>query len=222
MAVRAQELMSTPRFRCYSSADVVGAELGGALKNVLAIACGISDGIGFGSNARAALITRGAAPFMRAAAWRREQHPPCPPQNACGRFSRLPFCTVVAGLDELTRLAVRCGANPLTLSGLSGVGDLILTCTGDLSRNRTVGLRLGKGESLSEIMASMSAVAEGVLTSKSAYHLAQKMGEDCPIIHGIYRVIHEGAAPLEVVTASMSRPLRPEISHVVAQAAQNN
>ena len=144
VAIRAQELISTNRFRCYTTSDVVGVELGGALKNVLAIATGISDGLGFGSNGRAALITR--------------------------------------GLAELSSLATKCGANPLTLLGLSGVGDLILTCCGDLSRNRTVGIRLGKGEKLEDITKSMNAVAEGVLTSKAAADLAKKMGVDCPVV----------------------------------------
>lgn len=182
VATRVQEMMSTPRFRCYRTHDVTGVELGGALKNVLAIACGISDGLGFGSNGRAALITR--------------------------------------GLDEITRLAVALGASPLTLAGLSGIGDIVLTCTGDLSRNRTVGVRLGKGEKLDHITATMGgAVAEGVLTSRSAHHLAQKMGIDCPVIEGIYRVIHEGADPHDVVTQNMSRPLKAEVDPNVAEAA---
>lgn len=126
----------------------------------------------------------------------------------------------LAGLDELTSLAVRCGANPLTLQGLSGVGDLILTCTGDLSRNRTVGVRLGKGEPLAEINKSMTAVAEGVLTSRAAHHLAQKEGIECPVISGIYKVIHEGANPLEVIAENMSRPLKPEVNPIVAEAAR--
>lgn len=182
VALRAQELLSSPRFRIYTSNDVIGVELGGALKNVLAIACGISDGLGFGNNGRAALITR--------------------------------------GLDELTRLAVKCGANPLTLSGLSGVGDIILTCTGDLSRNRTVGMRLGKGEKLEDIVADMTAVAEGVLTSRSAAKLAEKEGIECPVIMGIYQVIHENADPAQVVQKNMSRPLIPEINPIVASKVQ--
>ncbi|KAL4427998.1 hypothetical protein ABPG75_002087 [Micractinium tetrahymenae] len=182
VAKRVQEMLSTPRFRCYRTHDVAGVELGGALKNVLAIACGISDGLGFGSNGRAALITR--------------------------------------GLDEITRLAVAAGASPLTLAGLSGIGDIVLTCTGDLSRNRTVGIRLGKGEKLEDITATMGgAVAEGVLTSRSAHHLALEKGIDCPVISGIYRVIHEGADPVDVVTQNMSRPLKPEVDRRVAQAA---
>ncbi|CAK0748951.1 hypothetical protein CVIRNUC_001873 [Coccomyxa viridis] len=135
VASRVQDLLSTNRFRCYRTTDVQGVELGGALKNVLAIGCGISDGLGFGCNGRAALITR--------------------------------------GLAEMTRLAVALGAHPLTMQGLAGMGDLVLTCTGDLSRNRTVGIRLGKGEQLKDIIDSMKAVAEGVLTSKSTHQLAK-------------------------------------------------
>lgn len=125
---------------------------------------------------------------------------------------------ITRGLDELVRLAVKCKANPLTLSGLSGVGDLILTCTGDLSRNRQVGMRLGKGEKLDDVIKSMNAVAEGVLTSRSAYHLAQRESIDCPVIRGIYRVINEGANPLEILTENMSRPLKPEVNPLVAAA----
>ncbi|KAL6776141.1 hypothetical protein ACKKBG_A20010 [Auxenochlorella protothecoides x Auxenochlorella symbiontica] len=180
LAQHVQELLSTNRFRCYRTDDVVGVELAGALKNVLAIACGISDGVGFGNNGRAALITR--------------------------------------GLDEITRLAVASGANPLTLAGLAGVGDIVLTCCGDLSRNRTVGLRLGKGEKLEDIVSSLGATAEGVLTSRSAYHFAKKMGIDCAVIEGIYRVVNEGADPVEVVATTMSRPLRAEVDEKVAAA----
>lgn len=181
VAARAQALLSTPRFRCYRTTDVIGVEMGGALKNVLAIACGISDGLGFGNNGRAALITR--------------------------------------GLAEMTRLAVAGGAHPLTMPGLAGMGDLVLTCTGDLSRNRTVGLRIGKGETLQQIMEGMTAVAEGVLTSRSAHSLAKKLGVDAPIIEGIYRVIHENADPKAVCIEVMSRELRPEVDEVTFAAA---
>lgn len=181
VAARIQLLLSTPRFRCYRTHDVAGIELGGALKNVLAIACGISDGLGYGHNARAALITR--------------------------------------GLTEITRLAVALGAHPLTMGGLAGMGDLVLTCTGDLSRNRTVGLRLGKGESLEDITAGMKAVAEGILTSRAAHDLAAKLQVQAPIIDGIYRVIHEKADPVAVVTEVMSRSLRTEVDDEVMAAA---
>lgn len=178
---RVQLLLSTPVFRCYTSADVVGVEMGGALKNVLAIGCGVSDGLGFGANARAALVTR--------------------------------------GLGEMTRLAVARGAHPLTMGGLAGLGDLVLTCTGDLSRNRTVGLRIGAGETLEQIAATMTAVAEGVLTARSAAALARKLGVDCPIIDGIDRVLHEGADARSVVTEVMTRELKAELHDDVLAAA---
>lgn len=182
-AERVQLLLSTPVFRCYTTTDVVGVEMGGALKNVLAIGCGVSDGLGFGANARAALVTR--------------------------------------GLGEMTRLAVARGAHPLTMGGLAGIGDLVLTCTGDLSRNRTVGLRIGAGETLEQIAASMTAVAEGVLTARSAAALARKLNVDAPIIDGIDRVLHEGADARSVVTEVMTRELKPELhDDVVAAAAK--
>ncbi|MEW5296797.1 MAG: hypothetical protein WDW38_007564 [Sanguina aurantia] len=180
IAAQIQMLLSTPRFRCYRTTDVIGVEVGGALKNVLAIACGISDGLKFGNSARAALITR--------------------------------------GLYELTKIAVAKGGNALTCSGLAGVGDLVLTCTGDLSRNRTVGLRLGRGERLADITASMKAVAEGVPTARAAFALARKLGVECPVIEGIYRVVHEGADPAEVVLSTMQRELKPEIEPEVMAA----
>ncbi|GMH35922.1 hypothetical protein BSKO_03790 [Bryopsis sp. KO-2023] len=180
VALRVQQMLSTPRFRCYRTTDVAGVELGGALKNVLAIACGICDGLKYGNNARAALITR--------------------------------------GLNEITRLAVAKGANPLTMGGLAGMGDLVLTCTGDLSRNRTVGLRIGRGESLEDITKCMRAVAEGVLTSRSAHNLSLKLGVDCPIVSGIYRVLHEGANPGQVTLDVMSRALKSEVDEEVMQS----
>jgi glycerol-3-phosphate dehydrogenase (NAD(P)+) len=141
-------------FRVYHSDDVVGVEMGGALKNVMAIACGICDGAGLGTNCRAALITR--------------------------------------GLAEITRLAVARGANPLTLAGLAGMGDLVLTCTGDLSRNRRVGLALGKGQSLDSILAELGQVAEGVMTARSAYNLGKKAQVDMPITREVYAMLYEG------------------------------
>src|SRR5208283_5298709 len=140
VALRVQKTLQTESFRAYTSTDVVGVEMGGALKNCIAIAAGISDGLGFGDNARAALITR--------------------------------------GLAEITRIAVRQGANPLTLAGLSGMGDLVLTCTGELSRNRRVGVELGRGRKLGEVLASLGHVAEGVKTAKSAYDLSLKLSVD--------------------------------------------
>lgn len=173
VARHVQKSLSSERFRCYATTDVIGVEMGGALKNVIAIAVGAADGLGFGYNARAGLITR--------------------------------------GLGELTRLAVKKGGNPLTMQGLAGMGDLVLTCTGDLSRNRTVGIRLGQGETIAHILGSMNAVAEGVLTSRSAHRLAELLGVDTPIISHTYRVVHEGLAPRDALESLMSRPLKDEL-----------
>ncbi|NOY94651.1 MAG: NAD(P)-dependent glycerol-3-phosphate dehydrogenase [Deltaproteobacteria bacterium] len=167
-----QEAFTTDRFRVYSTDDVIGVEVGGAMKNVIAIAAGIADGLGFGHNTRAALITR--------------------------------------GLAEISRLAVNLGAHPLTLAGLSGMGDLVLTATGDLSRNRTVGLRLGRGQSLEEILGDMTQVAEGVKTTRSARDLAAKIGVDMPITETVYAVLYEGLAPRAAVADLMTRPPRAE------------
>jgi len=167
-----QDMISYGTFRAYTSDDVTGVEVGGAVKNVLAIAVGIADGMGLGLNARAALITR--------------------------------------GLREIVRLGVHLGASPLTFAGLSGLGDLVLTCTGDLSRNRQVGLRLGHGESLSAILSSMTMVAEGVKTSRSIHGLSIKCQCDMPISRAVYDVIHEGKRPEEAVASLLDRPLRPE------------
>lgn len=144
-------------FRVYLSTDVLGVEMGGALKNVIAIAAGASDGMGFGTNARAALITR--------------------------------------GLAEIARLAVRMGAEPLTLAGLAGMGDLVLTCSGSLSRNRHVGFELGKGRKLKEVLGEMRQVAEGVRTTKSAFELAKREGVPMPIIEQVYSVLYEEKEP---------------------------
>ncbi len=176
VARRIQELFSTDYFRVYSSLDMVGVQLGGALKNVLAIAAGISDGMGFGDNARAALITR--------------------------------------GLAEMARLGVRCGANPITFAGLAGMGDLVLTCTGSLSRNRHVGLKLGQGLSLEQILAEMNNVAEGVKTAEAAYNMGKKFGVELPISEAVYQVLYEGLHPGKAVKQLMSRPLRTEFGSV--------
>lgn len=167
-----QRLITAPTFRIYSSTDVIGVELGGAAKNVVAIAAGVSDGLGFGHSTRAALITRGAA--------------------------------------EVARLAAKLGGDPRTASGLSGMGDLVLTCTGDLSRNRTVGLRLGKGETLAAIRAEMRMVAEGVHNSITVSALAQKAGVEMPITEQIRQLLHEGKLARQVVGDLMSRPSKPE------------
>jgi glycerol-3-phosphate dehydrogenase (NAD(P)+) len=168
-----QHVFSTKRFRVYISDDVIGLELGGSLKNVIAIAAGISDGLGYGTNTRAALITR--------------------------------------GLAEISRLAINMGGNPLTLSGLGGMGDLVLTCTGDLSRNRQVGLKLGQGLSISQILSEMRMVAEGVKTAESAYALAKKHGVEMPITSAVYGILNLGKNPKDAVFDLMTRDLKREI-----------
>jgi glycerol-3-phosphate dehydrogenase (NAD(P)+) len=171
-AVEIQRLFATPYFRVYSSTDVIGVELGGALKNIIALAAGIIDGLGLGHNSRAALITR--------------------------------------GLAEMSRLGTTMGANPLTFLGLSGVGDLVLTCTGALSRNRSVGIELGRGKRLDDILADMRMVAEGVKTTRSVYHLARRQGVDLPICEEMYRILYEGRSPREAVASLMQRDLKHE------------
>jgi glycerol-3-phosphate dehydrogenase (NAD(P)+) len=172
-AISAQESLSCPWFRCYSHDDVVGVELGGALKNVIALAVGICDGLEMGLNARAGVMTR--------------------------------------GLREITRLGVEMGANPLTFLGLSGVGDLILTCTGDLSRNRSVGLALGRGRPLDEILGDMSQVAEGVRTTYAACALAEKVGVEMPIAQMVRAVLDGRVRAADVKELIMSRQLRSEL-----------
>lgn len=173
IAEAVQQLFSTPVFRVYTHHDIVGVELGGAMKNVIALAAGVADGLGFGYNTRAALITR--------------------------------------GLAEMTRMGVRLGADQETFAGLAGMGDLVLTCTGDLSRNRSVGIELGKGRSLEEILAGMSMVAEGVKTTLSAYQLAQKLGVDVPIIEQTYLILYQDKDPRQAVIDLMLRDLKAEI-----------
>ena len=167
-----QRAFATDRFRVYSSYDVIGVEIGGALKNVIAIAAGAGDGLGFGHNSRAALITR--------------------------------------GLSEIGKLAARRGANPLTVAGLSGMGDLVLTCTGELSRNRTVGYEMGKGRTLGDVLATLGHVAEGVKTAKSAYDLSVKLEVDMPITQEVYRVLYEQKSPRQAVVDLMTRALSRE------------
>jgi glycerol-3-phosphate dehydrogenase (NAD(P)+) len=171
-ARRAQELFQAEYFRVYTSHDVTGVELGGALKNVMALAAGMVAGLGFGHNTMAALITR--------------------------------------GLAELTRLALAMGASERTLAGLSGMGDLILTCTGDLSRNRTVGYELGKGRSLDEVLKEMRMVAEGVETTRATHELARREGIDMPIVAEVHAVLFEGRSPEEAVRQLMLREPKPE------------
>ena len=172
LATRVQQRLSSDRFRVYAGDDPIGVQVGGALKNVIAIAAGACDGLGFGYNTRAALITR--------------------------------------GLAEVARLALAKGGAPLTLSGLAGLGDLVLTCTGELSRNRTLGYELGRGSSLADALSGLGHVAEGVVTAESAYHLAEQLAVDLPISGEVYRVLFEQKPVQEAVRAVLSRPLTRE------------
>ncbi len=172
-AQRMQELFQTDYFRVYTTHDVVGVELGGALKNVMALAAGMAAGLGLGHNTRAALITR--------------------------------------GLAEMSRLGIALGANPLTFAGLAGMGDLILTCTGELSRNRSVGYALGQGRTLDEILGEMRMVAEGVETSRAAHALAEREGIEMPIVAEVHAVLFEGRSADEAVRNLMLREPKPEL-----------
>jgi glycerol-3-phosphate dehydrogenase (NAD(P)+) len=167
-----QNLLTTPSFRVYSSTDVVGVEIGGALKNVIAIAAGIVDGVGLGDNTKAALITR--------------------------------------GLSEIARLSVALGADPQTLYGLAGLGDLYVTCASRHSRNRRVGERIGQGETLDAVTASMSAVAEGVTTTRAALELAASVGIELPITEQVAKILFEGVDPRHAIHALMTRQPRSE------------
>lgn len=170
-----QDLFSHNYFRTYRTSDVIGVELGGALKNVIAIAAGVSDGLGYGQNTRAAIINR--------------------------------------GLTEIMRLGVKKGADSITFLGPAGMGDLVLTCCGDLSRNRTVGIKLGQGKKLKEILSEMNEVAEGVKTTMSAYQLAKQLGVDMPITEEVYNMLYEDKPPQEVVKDLMGRDLKREGIH---------
>ena len=167
-----QAAFATPRFRVYTNDDVTGVEVGGALKNVMAIATGAVNGLGLGYNSAAALVTR--------------------------------------GLAEMTRLAVALGGRAETMAGLAGLGDLVLTCFGQLSRNRRVGFELGRGRTLAEILAEMREVAEGVKTAKAAYTLAQRLNVDMPITTGVYEMLYAGKTPRELEMELMERPLKRE------------
>lgn len=167
-----QRVFHAPAFRVYTQHDVVGTELGGAVKNVMAVATGICEGLGLGFNARAALITR--------------------------------------GLAEMTRLGVALGADPATFAGLAGLGDLVLTCTGQLSRNRALGVEIGRGRSLDEALAGRESVAEGVVTTRSARELARRERVEMPIVDAVHAVLFEGRAPHDAMADLMSRGPRPE------------
>jgi glycerol-3-phosphate dehydrogenase (NAD(P)+) len=168
-----QRVFSSPYFRAYTHTDVIGVELGGALKNVMAVATGIADGLGLGFNARAALVTR--------------------------------------GLAEMTRLGVALGAEQSTFAGLAGLGDLVLTCTGTLSRNRSVGVELGKGSQLDEVLRSRETVAEGVTAAQSARELAVREGVEMPIVDAVNRVLFEGQPARSAIGELMTRELRAEV-----------
>jgi glycerol-3-phosphate dehydrogenase (NAD(P)+) len=172
IAKRAQKIFTSGYFRVYTNNDVIGVELGGAIKNVIAIAAGISDGLGFGHNTRAALITR--------------------------------------GLAEMTRLGLAMGAQSSTFAGLAGMGDLVLTCTGDLSRNRSVGMKLGRGMKLADILSEMRMVAEGVKTAESARNLARRLGVDMPITETLFQVLYHDKPAREAVIELMTRDLKAE------------
>lgn len=175
-ARRVQSVLHSPRLRVYASNDVVGVQLGGALKNVIAVACGAAAGLGQGASAVASLMTR--------------------------------------GLAELTRLGVSLGANPLTFLGLAGVGDLTLTCTGELSRNRQLGQKLAQGKSAREVLDSQKAVAEGYYTAAAVHALAARNGVDMPISEAVYRVCHEDASILDEATRLMTRESKDELAGI--------
>lgn len=168
----AQDALSGAAFRVYTHHDIIGVELGGALKNVMAVATGIVEGLGLGNNSRAALITR--------------------------------------GLAEMTRLGVALGAQASTFAGLAGIGDLVLTCTGALSRNRAVGVEIGKGKTLEQALAGKPTVAEGVVTTKSAVALATREGVEMPIVETVYRILYEGYAARRAIPELMERGLKAE------------
>lgn len=173
VAKQAQDAFHAKFFRPYTSSDIAGCEIGGCVKNVVAIAAGLSDGMGFGANARAALITR--------------------------------------GLAEISRLAVKKGANPLTLSGLSGLGDLVLTCSSEMSRNRTVGFGLGQGRSLEQIQKDLGQVAEGVRNARSVHDLASRLAVEMPISRTVHRMLHEGLSAQAALGEILTRETRAEL-----------
>jgi glycerol-3-phosphate dehydrogenase (NAD(P)+) len=174
VARKVQRLLTTPNLCIFTNTDVVGVELGGALKNIIALGAGIADGLGYGDNAKAAFMTR--------------------------------------GLTEITALGVALGANPLTFSGLAGLGDVIATCASPLSRNHYVGVELTKGRSLTEIINSMSGVAEGVTTTLVARNLAHNLGLEMPITERVYRVLYENADPRQVAVEMMGGNARHELA----------
>jgi len=175
-AAYVQQIFATPYFRVYTIEDTIGAELGASVKNVIAIAAGVIDGLGLGLNTRAALITR--------------------------------------GLVEIRRLGLAMGAQPRTFTGLAGVGDLILTCTGDLSRNHTIGKQIGQGRKLDDLLAEMHMVAEGVKTARSVYNLSRKLDVEMPISHAIYHVLYDDLDPKTALYQLMTRDLKQELDDI--------
>ncbi len=175
-ALMIQHVFATPSFRVYTHHDIIGAELGGAVKNVIAIAAGMVDGLGLGLNTRAALITR--------------------------------------GLAEMIRLGQAMGADPLTFSGSAGLGDLVLTCTGDLSRNHTIGKKIGQGAKLNDLLKNMRMVAEGVKTARSVYNLSRRVGVEMPISHAVYYILYEDLDPKEAAAMLMTRDLKSELEGI--------
>jgi glycerol-3-phosphate dehydrogenase (NAD(P)+) len=177
-----QRVLHSPLFRVYTSADPIGVQVGGAVKNVMAVATGSCDGLGFGTNARASLITR--------------------------------------GLAEITRLGLALGADPLTFLGLAGVGDLVLTCTGDLSRNRTLGLKVAEGLDPREYLANRRSVAEGFFTSAASRELSQKLGVDMPITEQVFQVLHKGRPLREAVLLLLTRESKDELTGIRDDSSQ--
>lgn len=168
-----QQAFATPAFRVYTNLDIIGVELGGSVKNVIAIAAGMVDGLGLGLNTRAALITR--------------------------------------GMTEIRRLGVAMGANPRTFTGSAGIGDLVLTCTGDISRNHMVGAKIGQGRQLKDVLSEMRMVAEGVKTARSVYHLSKRLHVEMPICHAVYQILYEQLSPRDAVYLLMTRDLKNEL-----------
>jgi glycerol-3-phosphate dehydrogenase (NAD(P)+) len=175
-ARRVQEMLHSPTFRVYTSPDPIGVQVGGAVKNVMAVATGVCDGLGFGTNARASLITR--------------------------------------GLAEITRLGIALGANPLTFLGMAGVGDLVLTCTGDLSRNRTLGKKVAEGINPQEYLGNQRSVAEGYFTSAAAWELSRKLEVDMPITDHVFHVLHRGRPLREAVDLLLTRESKEELTGI--------
>jgi glycerol-3-phosphate dehydrogenase (NAD(P)+) len=181
-ARKVQSMLHSPTFRVYTSADPIGVQVGGAVKNVMAVATGVCDGLGFGTNARASLITR--------------------------------------GLAEITRLGIALGASPLTFLGLAGVGDLVLTCTGDLSRNRTLGKKVAEGIDPQEYLANQRTVAEGFFTSAAGWELSRKLEVDMPITDHVFHVLHRGRPLREAVDLLLTREAKEELTGIRDQPPQ--